>query len=105
MDTETLNIINEGLYEGLWLLLKIFALFFSGVAAVYLAVTLSGIAWLCYAERRQPARLAMTPQAPEPDAYDMLVLSSLEQPGFDEGFNPSFARRGAQVEPLSIYRT
>ncbi len=104
MDTETLNVMNEGMYLGLGLLLKIFALLFSSVAAVYLAVTLGAIAWLCYAEGHWPTRHTM-PKPTEPVVAGWPVLLNTEEDaGIDAGLDDSLAVRGARRERAAIFR-
>ncbi len=76
MDIEILNAMNEGMFPSLPTLIEAIALITVIFAVAGFAISLSGIAWLCFEETRQPARRQMkpTPEPPEPDEYDLLVV-------------------------------
>ena len=81
MEIETLNALNEGMYISLPTMLEAIALITIIFAIAGAAICLAGIAWLCFEETRQPARRRMkpTPEAPEPDEYELLaVLTALD---------------------------
>jgi hypothetical protein len=81
MDIETLIVMNEGSYPSLLTMLEAVALITGIFAIAGLAISLSGIAWLCFEETRRPARRQPKPmpEPPEPDEYDLLaVLTALD---------------------------
>ena len=81
MDIETLNAMNEGMYPSLPTLMEAVALITVIFAIAGVAISLVGIAWLCFEETRKPARHRVNPmpEPPEPDEYDLLaVLNTLD---------------------------
>jgi hypothetical protein len=81
LDIETLIVMNEGIYPDLLTMLEATALIIGIFAIAGFAISLSGIAWLCFEEIRQPPRRQMKPmtEPPEPDEYDLLaVLTALD---------------------------
>jgi len=81
MEIETLNAMNEGMYPSLPTLMEAIALITVIFAIAGFVISLSGIAWLCFEETRQPPRRRMKPmpEPPEPDEYDLLaILNTLD---------------------------
>jgi hypothetical protein len=81
MEIETLNAMNESMYPNLPTLIEAVALIAIIFAIAGFAISLSGIAWLCFKETRQPPRRRMKPmpEPPEPDECDLsAVLTALD---------------------------
>jgi hypothetical protein len=52
MDIETLSAMNEGMYPGLTTLMEAVALITGVFAIAGVAISLAGVAWLCFEETR-----------------------------------------------------
>jgi len=81
MEIETLSAMSGGMYPSLPTMLEAVALITIILAIAGAAICLTGIAWLCFEETRQPARRRMkpTPGTTEPDEYELLaVLTALD---------------------------
>jgi hypothetical protein len=76
MDIETLNAMSEGMFPSTLMMMEGIALITIILAFAGVAISLAGIAWLCFEETRQPARRRVkpTPEPPEPDEYDLLAV-------------------------------
>ncbi len=93
MEIETLKAMSDGMYLDLMMLIEVIvriSVFFSMAGfAVYLA----GIAWLCFEEKRQPARRRGTPAPPPPAPNEYGPLAVME-----DGLDHSLARGARRCE-------
>ncbi|HJQ67834.1 MAG TPA: hypothetical protein VKA70_02615 [Blastocatellia bacterium] len=77
MDTDSLNAINESMYHGMMRTIEDIMLIIALFAIAGFVIYLIGAVWVCFDERRLPARRqmkqALEPQ--EPDLFDLLTVS------------------------------
>ena len=74
MEIETLKAMNEGMYPSLMTMIEAIALITIFFAIAGFAISLVGIAWLCFEETRQPARHRTKPS--ESDESEQLAATA-----------------------------
>jgi len=104
MEIEALNAMKEGMYSSQMMMIEAIALITIIFAIAGIALSLAGIAWLCFEETRPPAHRQMkpAPEPPEPDKYYLsAVLAALEVNGSDGGVKPAGPAWNREQKPAS----
>ena len=107
MEIETLSAMNGGIYPSLPTMLEAIALITIILAIAGAAICLTGIAWLCFEETRQPARRRMkpTPEPPEPDEYELLAVLTALDDDLSDNLAGGVARCATEtLDPLHMGR-
>jgi hypothetical protein len=106
MEIETLSAMNGGRYPSLPTMLEAVALITIILAIAGAAICLTGIAWLCFEETRQPARRRMkpTPEPPEPDEYELLAVLTALDDDLSDNLAEGVARPAPGVTQASASR-
>lgn len=99
MEIETLKAINEGLYPSLLTMIEVIAVITIFFAIAGIAISLIGIAWLCFEETRQSARRQMkpAPKPAEPDEYELLKVMAAPNDDLGDNLTGGLSRRAPGV--------
>jgi hypothetical protein len=106
MEIETLNAMNESMYPNLSTLIEAIALITIIFAIAGFAISLSGIAWLCFEETRQRPlrRMKPMPETPEPDEYDLSAVLTAPDDDLSDNLAGGMARPAPGVTQASASR-
>jgi hypothetical protein len=106
MKIETLSAMNGGMYPSLSTMLEAIALIAIIFAIAGFVISLSGIAWLCFEETRQPPRRRMKPmpEPPEPDEYDLSEVLTAPDDDLSDNMAGGMARTAPGVTQASASR-